>query len=1104
MDTVNNSDLESGDGIRNRLPNKTLTEDETEDISLNKEDKPKRPKYYYDHSFSISAGGCAPWERFYLLLMDLRTLIMIPIRLLYAVFKMVTYFLSILYPTILILFIIWVFWFLITIYWPYLIKVIIVVFIPILNVLIILFNLFFIIFIVILSILIMIWNLIVPFIGMILYVVVNVVLTILADVFNIIGSVDWEPIISAIMNIIMVLVDIAMQILMVLIKVGMEILVALSNIISILVEVILTAIKIILPIVIWIIQILFKVLEPILKVIAIFFGGIASMFGRMAAGRNLLSITPSKAMFDTSEIPYYYEREPLWEPKNGYPPIDEVMDKDHKKFVENTLGLSNERDDYMYHMYNKAKEQAVNSRILNDDHHYDNLPESYNPVPKTDTFFEFVESQHGRRILQSWSKLETRSGLKFVDEEEEDELYDVPKGPNDVPESVLNDAAHTIAHTFYMTAKNFHADDIKLSSDITEKVFAEYRRKDNLGMKTLLREFARDYLHLHPKYEDTLSSLRYGASPEHPRDMHARFHEERRQADTIFMHNSGRHLMSNENDWEEVKKNYQSQKKIEDGKILIAQEAAYKKYHTDRMKVATVVYGATSKSLKHSMSLGVTPENILKHWDETLKYFGYIDIKHVHDEFVDAYGDAAGFLISFSSVSEHPFFKYFKKKDTSVEDSPYYHDWSTEQRKLIEARAKAAENSGGRKLLAVTQQNEDRDVAGAKESQESLGGFATLSTLNCFSSPKNPLCIPEIPPNFKFEIPQIKLSNKQKDTLEESILGCTPWNATWCIICLDRFYNTWHEFRFLISTIPLINYPIATITVLAPWTGIFFNWIFLVPKFKVGSLHQFVCFAYHLFDVFVVGVFVWFVYKIASFFWPEVVGFWYNLRAARVSDQPNYFQRKRLDDIDRYLLRMQTRGEIAGRIGAGVAIEDRSNMRRRVNTKSYEDRVGRYIPSPGIGTQNNVLVQHHHHHHHHSNYHDEEEEEIMYDQYLTIEERKRRNQQELLELLNQLHNDPKNASRHNARIYSLLKRFSDMHFNLEDNDHNPKYVAEISSKMIGHSIHDGARSTHEASNIPICSSSVQSYNNESSSTPSSSSSTSSSSSLYQNLQMTIN
>jgi hypothetical protein len=1076
-----------------------------------------KPRYVYDTSVPLYAGGIGLFDRFHLLLLDARTFIMIPIRFITTLFTVIGYFLSILYPLLIWLFFIWLFWYLAIIFWPYLIKVILVVFIPILNVLIILFNLFFMIFIIILTILIMIWNIIVPFIGMLIYVVINVILTILADVFNIIGSVNWEPIISAIMNILMVLVDIAMQILLVLIKVGMEILTAVSNIISVLMEVILTAVKIILPIVVWIVQILFKVLEPILKVIAIFFGGIASMFGRMATGRALLSVSLSPVIFNTTEIPY---RDPYGGGNTWGSRMKEESDEDMRRnneyvhFIETTLGVSRERDDYIYSLYARSKEMSTNSRILSDNYHYDEIlnleDDLLAATPKSASFSDFASTSYGRKILQSWGKKNSGKGLlRFVDEEQEEEkLYEVPKessgdGPS---ESVLNDAAHTIAHTFYTSARNMHPDDMKLSQEIFDHVHAESRRKDNLAMKTLLQDFSKNYLHLHPKFEDTLSSVRYTGTPEHPRDMHARFHEERKKHETMFMHNSGRKLMSNENDWDEAKKNYLSQKRIEDARALIAQEEAYKKYHTDRMKVATVVYGATTRSLKHSVEIGVTPENIIKHWDETLKYFGYMDMKHIHDEFVEKYGDAAGYLVSFSTISEHPLLRYFKKSDKTVAESPYYHDWAIEQRKLVEARAKNnAENGGsGRKLLGVTQQNEDREVAGSKESQESLGGFATLSTLNCFSSPKNPLCIPEIPAGFSFKIPQIRLTDKQKETIETSIFECTPWRATWCVICLDRFFNVWHEFRFLISTIPLINYPIATITVLAPWTGIFFNWIFLVPKFQVGSLFQFVCFVYHLYDVYIVGIAIWLFVKLVYPFWGIVVSTWNNIRASRLQNKMSYGARKRLDDINYYLLKMQRRGEIAAKIGAGIHIDDdtdsvhamrRARLKRAaleqrkkmlessgvINSSQYEARIGTLV------NNNNVVVHHHHHHHHHHQEDDYllEDERINHSSSLTsvagssltLAERRQRDQEELLALLEILRGNPDAPYDIQQCTRELLQRFSDNHFDLTNEDHDPHHVHEIARSLRSHPIHQSLRLKHKSSQeyqstSPICSSSA--------------------------------
>jgi hypothetical protein len=107
------------------------------------------------------------------------------------------------------------------------------------------------------------------------------------------------------------------------------------------------------------------------------------------------------------------------------------------------------------------------------------------------------------------------------------------------------------------------------------------------------------------------------------------------------------------------------------------------------------------------------------------------------------------------------------------------------------------------------QYNQDRDVRGNGESKGALSGFATLSSLDCFSSPKNPLCIPNIPPGTQIRIPLIKLTKKQIEALNQDISRCRPWKLTYCIICLDRFYNAWQSFRWLLSAIPPINYSIA-------------------------------------------------------------------------------------------------------------------------------------------------------------------------------------------------------------------------------------------------------------------------------------------------------
>lgn len=981
-----------------------------------------------DTSVPYTLGSFNLSGRLTLFLLDARTIITIPIQLLIGLFNLLVYFLTLLYPVIFYLIIIWFFWYLLVIYWPFVMQVVLYLFIPILNVFIILFNVFFLIATIILSILIYLWNIICPFIGMILRFIVDLVLTILTDVFNIIGSINWEPIFSAIMNIVMVLVDIMMQILTVLIKVGPDILAALANVISFIIEVILTAIKIILPIVVWIIKLLFAILEPILKLIAIFFGGVASVVSKTSMGRHLLSLTDSMPDMDYADISdpnlKFFEN-------MGYPSPHGTKEEPYEKFIKDALGINQQKDDYIYNLYSRYKRASGKEYIAV------NAPAS-NMWSNNKTFSDFSASESGRRILQSWGKTRSSGGLVFVDEDSygrddgggEGESVKAPR------DSGMDDAAHTVAHTLYTGAKKISPSNMHLSNEISKMVLAETQKKDNLAMKSIIQEFSDKYMHLHPKFEDTLASVRYGAPPEHPRDMYTRFHEERQKADALFM-STGRKLMGvDENNWETMRSKYMHQKKIEDAQALYAQETAYKNYHMDRMKVATVVYNAASRSMKKTFTEDITPQILIEHWDSIIEHLGYKNFWHIRDEFVQNYGDAAGFLTSFTNVSQIPIFRYFKSRDPTIIESPYYHDWVDEQRKLIQARHHAEMNGmhGGRKMLAVTEQNEDRDVTGNRDSKESFGFFAILSKGNCKSTPKNILCIPEIPPDFRLWIPLIELTKSQEDALLRNVMLCTPWRLTWCVICWDRYVNAFYEVLFLFSTIPFFNYPIATITVLAPWTGVFLDWIFIVPKFKVGSIFQFVCFVYHLYDLFVTGISLWILSKVGPIIWNVVVTFWNNIRRARLSKTLSTGKQKTLDSINRYLLKMQKAGEISASIGSLIPPKKRM--------KKYRKQI--------IET-NNILNMHHHYHSSGELYFERE----MH-RHLEVKEQYRI----LKKLL-------KSAQKHGITDYEALgliyQQIHNSNFDLNSNIEQ-RQIQHIEDHLNQHDIHNHGR--------PICSSSL--------------------------------
>src|SRR3989338_717277 len=234
----------------------------------------------YDNEVPLSAASglslASLMDRARLTLLYLRAAILIPIGIVRSLLAALLYVLS-LYRTIFYVALITLLWYLLVIYWPYFMLVIINVLIPITNVLILLFNLGSAVLLIILRIVIMIWNIFVPFIGIFIMVVVNLFFTIIGDIFDAIGSINFEPIVGPFIQIISVLVDVIM-----------------------------TAVKILLPIVMWIINSLFKLLEPILDVVSWYFGGIASIFGMSASstGRSLLSLKMTPDVFDLNDEAY--------------------------------------------------------------------------------------------------------------------------------------------------------------------------------------------------------------------------------------------------------------------------------------------------------------------------------------------------------------------------------------------------------------------------------------------------------------------------------------------------------------------------------------------------------------------------------------------------------------------------------------------------------------------------------------------------------------------------------------------------------------------------------------------------------------------------------
>ncbi|OQW76817.1 MAG: hypothetical protein BVN35_06040 [Proteobacteria bacterium ST_bin11] len=861
------------------------------------------------------------------ILLSLYVVAKLVVDLALALVRFVLWLGSILYPWLIWWALLTIVWYLVVIYWAYVVAVVISIVIPILNVLIIIFNFLAQLFIIFWDIFVTVWNCVVPFLGMILYVVINVVLTILADIFDVIGSIDWEPVISALMEILNVLVEIAAQILLIVIKVGGEILKAIANIIGPLLEIVMEFVKIWAPVIAWIFKFLFTILEPILFFLGELFGSGGSSEGNdsftgpdytskgsSSTARRLLSLD----RFKLSEE----ERDAILNDfdEHIYTLPDEGLTIEERKILESILrsktaeehDTSEEDANLLFFNLMKASEEGVgqettstklkrkrnhgeiDTQVLRSsevDHSGDNNDEE-----------EVLDLTGGARRLQSvekpW-KMGRVDGLKFMNTDQDEGRAKRQK--QETGESHLDDIAHSMAHSMYVGAKEISLDDYSLARSTMSAVLRAHSDNKHFGLNSLIQNIGKKYTKYMPDTDEKVSSVNYG-TPKNPRTMLPSFHEDAAVHYRKHLErNGGRRLLEN---YRDVKGRRMSDIRLEDAKRIYNQYEAYRNHHDTRIKVAIVTYGAVTRSLHHSMKEVMTPQNLIKHYGALLDAFGYKSIQDVRQEFLARYGDPWGFLLNVSYVTEHPILKSFKRLDPSREESPFYHDWVVEHAKLHEERSL---RNTGRKLM-----QSEGNVQGYGDSSAALSGFATIAGLNCFSTPKNPLCLPFIPMDTKIKIPLIKLTVHQKQIIQSPTTHCTPWRFTNCIICADRLWNACVEVLFLFASNPYTNYPIATLIDIWPWTRDLIDWIFIVPKYGYPTTYQWVCFAYHLYDLYVVLLAGWLIMHVVMLLWEVGSVTWANLQVLFNSGrEPSWFAKCMARDIQRRIRNNEYQSRLA-------------------------------------------------------------------------------------------------------------------------------------------------------------------------------------------------
>lgn len=714
---------------------------------------------------------------------------------------------------------------------PFTMKAVVYIGIPIVNMLIIAINIIIKIVAFIYMILGTIWNAVVPFLGMLLMFIFDIIFAILDAINQILGTIDLGSLFQDLMPLINIIMELVLQIIQVIIQVGEPILNALLQIIVPLLEAVFSVIKVLLPIITFLVKVIFFVLQPIIWLLQAFFGGgQAETYGQEDSGsaRRLLSM---KNLFGNKKDSRY----------TGYDP-----------YAQTLMTVLNMTPGELY------------TEI------YKNTTEVVRDLWST-------PQMTGRRPLEFNTR---KAGLRFMDEEEEEEGEDeeVTLGStkwrnldNSKRSAHDDDLTYGFVHTFYRSSKSIPQQTTFEMFDINEKVMEHYRSTDPLTISAIYANHNQQNGYIKHDPKDRLGSVRYAAEIEHPNVLNERLKQERadKRAELYGSRLVGRKLLEMTvfpDDANAHLNHYMSNLEREHAMQVMDQAKLYKDKHEQRMVLASTVTGAISVTMKKHAETTFHPDNIRDQCNAFLQTMGYADIWDWHSKVVKEFADGETYFMSLVKYFDNPLFNFIRSVEIGEDDTLYFKDWQSETHRSDFIGEESANT--GRRLFSV---DEDNNL-GTSNSRAALSGFATVSKKNCQTNPKHPLCVP-IPPNsiFKFNIPLLILTQEQIDALLQDTSNCSPWiSNVGCIFCPERIYNAAVEILFLFVAIPPVNYAIASITRILPWTGVFLDWMFIVPKFKRATTLQWLCFVKETYSLFITMLVFGLAYILL---WPFIMAF---------------------------------------------------------------------------------------------------------------------------------------------------------------------------------------------------------------------------------------
>jgi len=792
--------------------------------------------------------------------------------------------------------------YLINAFWPLVYLFVVTVVIPFINVTLLVLSFAFNLLVITLRITFTIYNMNVPFIGIELYFVLTIIFTIMDIVFGLLEAVGIMEIFQAFMEIIFFIIDLNMQIIMVFLQLPMAVLGIMAEVVSYMVKLVMVVVEYCMYILTWIIDYLFRIMEPILFVVQY----LASAFSWMMTSSSTAAFTSRKLL----ELSTGMSRrkavalglsglalsggtlEEAYTPANqaglsspaylGRSDYVSFTDRIYTQWMDRSTNMNtgnlteSERIESMQSVREFLNE--VGETRLDGRNDFQRVRDAYILRQQGGGFGNNMASvspdAFGRRLLS------TRNFQRSAGMSGDAKPSSKKQGGEQEDITMVDRTTEIFMRHFHAGVKNM-VQDPYTNMDLMHRsmqVIRDHQRRgtDDYSIMAIMAAYE-DEMHLTNRLPKGPAHLRYVNHPDHPAELHNLFTDERRDyanrhgipetykeyQESVSHRNrnpGGRKLLEAWTDVHSLHAEHLGRMERDHAKKIAHQARTYKNHHRKRVHTASTLGHGLRKAIYEQGQTVLHPEVLSAHGQAILERFGYGSLKEVYEDYKKEHGSPEQFWLSITDWRNNPFFASFFHSYDRLNEHPHFKSWMdqfAEEEELRKEEKRPAADHFNSKRLAEVLGHDHRLVNGRSHddnpggrhllaSKNKLEGLEILASTTCWSSPRNPLCMPDLS-WVPFFIPTLI---SLPDGIDDESNFCDPWQPSTQIWSFRRLLNGWYSILFIFSAFPPLNFFVYGFTLVVPWMAWSVNWFFaVVPGGELASFEDIFCFFIHIYDL---------------------------------------------------------------------------------------------------------------------------------------------------------------------------------------------------------------------------------------------------------------